>query len=573
MWPICFSRFIAVWALAFYLILSLTFFGRWINWSSFYFGYTTDSLLFVWFLHWWPFAITHGLNPFICRYVWFPAGYNVTWATSVPVLAILMWPVTALGGPVLSYNILAVTAPALAAWTAFLLIRDITRDWAASLLCGFLFGFCTPELLQLGQLNLSSVLLIPLILLLCLRRLQDRVKRKTFIILLSTSLALQLGISTEVLASLCLMGGLTWAVFAVFGSASERWSLFRLAIDIILCAPLTACITAPFLYYLVIGLADVPQIHPVWMQLMEALYLFVPVVPVHSGSAVLVSVSKQLRGFAPDYFTYVSAPVLAILSIHFCRHMGKPNIRALLILIVATALLSLGPELFVNGRLTGLKLPWIIFTHIPILCSLIPVRFLLYLSLAAAITVALWLTEPMSLTARLPRFALAGLGCIFLRPADVQILKSQWQTHPMFQDQTALYWSRWPDHPFFTAAHIQTVLGNMPNVLLLPDPDAGPGTAWQLDAGLSFTQSNGYIGFRPKSEQKWSNLDGFLLGGEPISDFGRIFASFCSAHQINYILIGPGAPTATVSAIDALGWKHYIDTGIEVVTIPRIILN
>jgi hypothetical protein len=247
-----------------YLALSLVFFGRNVNWSEYYFGYSTDSVSFIWFLKWWPYAISHGLNPFICKHVWFPSGYNMTWATSVPFLAILSWPITALGSPVLSYNILTLSAPAFAAWMAFLLGLELTKNWPAALVCGFLFGFSAPELSALtAELNLDTVFLIPLAVLLCLRRLRSSLNRWPFVIMLSLLLVAQLGISTEVLATLCLLGALTWVIFLLFTPAGKRNAFWRVAVDIAIAAPLVMILAAPFLYYLVKGLPDVPaQIAP-----------------------------------------------------------------------------------------------------------------------------------------------------------------------------------------------------------------------------------------------------------------------------------------------------------------------
>ncbi|HYP62905.1 MAG TPA: hypothetical protein VEQ16_03420, partial [Acidocella sp.] len=222
--------------LGLYLILSFSFLDNNVNLSEYYYGYSTDSLLFVWFLHWWPFALTHGLNPFLSNYAWFPTGYNFAWATSIPFYALLMWPVTSLGGPVLSYNILALSMPAFSAWTAYLLARDFTKNFAPALICGLLFGFSMPEMYQAGELNIGSIFFIPLAVLLCARRLQGRLGRKTFVILLSLLLAAQLGMSTEVLAMLCLMGALSWAIFLLFAPAAARPAFWRLAVDIALAA-------------------------------------------------------------------------------------------------------------------------------------------------------------------------------------------------------------------------------------------------------------------------------------------------------------------------------------------------
>ena len=77
-----------------YLLLSLLYFGAVGDYGRMYLGYGLDPVQFIWFLNWWPWAITHGLNPFISYYVWYPHGFNMTWATSMPVAALLMWPLT-----------------------------------------------------------------------------------------------------------------------------------------------------------------------------------------------------------------------------------------------------------------------------------------------------------------------------------------------------------------------------------------------------------------------------------------------------------------------------------------------
>src|SRR6185312_5071469 len=91
-------------------------------------GYLIDPEIFVWSLGWWPHAILHGQNPVITHAIWAASGVNLAWITSVPGLAILAAPVTLIAGPAVGYNVLAVLMPALAAWTAFLLCRHVTRS-------------------------------------------------------------------------------------------------------------------------------------------------------------------------------------------------------------------------------------------------------------------------------------------------------------------------------------------------------------------------------------------------------------------------------------------------------------
>jgi hypothetical protein len=565
-----FSRWLTILApLAFYLILSFAFFARDVNWSKYFFGYATDSVMFIWFLNWWPFAISHGLNPFICKYVWFPAGYNLTWATSVSFFALLAWPVTALGSPVLSYNILMLSAPALAAWTAFLLARELTGDWLASLVCGLMFGFSAPELLQvMAELNLDSVCLIPLALLLGVRRVRGSLQRWPFVISLSFLLVVQLGMSTEVLASLCIVGALTWVIFLLFAPAGERSAYWHIAVDVALAAPLVMILAAPFLYYLVKGLPDFPAtIHPSYFQQNDLLLYIISTLPIRSGWAALGSIAKQFAGFSPDNFTFASIPALLILIFYFYRYSRTAYVKALLVLICTIMLLSLGLRLEFNGKITHIPLPWMLLSHVPIIRSIGPYRFLTYFTLGNAIAAALWLTAAKTTPARVGRYALAGLACVLLPPAKVQVLRTPWQIQPIFAAQNEFKWSLWPADPFFTQEHIRQSLGNMPNVILLPAPVIGSGMAWQVNAGMSFTQAEGYVGYTLVPQQKWTDvLNDIAFGPQP--DFDMRFPAYCAAHKVDYILIGPGAPVSVVRAIEAFGWPHHVDQGIEVVKVP-----
>jgi len=91
-------------------------------------GLSSDPLLFIWFLAWWPFALAHHLPPLYSTFVWQPVGIDLVWTTCIPFLALLAAPVTLLGGPVLAYNLLNLLAPVLAAAGGYALCLYITRN-------------------------------------------------------------------------------------------------------------------------------------------------------------------------------------------------------------------------------------------------------------------------------------------------------------------------------------------------------------------------------------------------------------------------------------------------------------
>src|SRR6516225_8541004 len=247
-----------------YLLLSVLYFGTLGNYGRVYLGYGLDPIQFIWFLNWWPWAIAHGLNPFISYYVWYPHGFNMTWATSVPLAALLMWPLTWLYGAVVSYNVLSLLAPALSAWTGFLLARYLTRDTPASFIGGYLFGFSSYELGEMqNHLNLNMVFVVPLLVLLVVQRVRGDLSPPWFVVALALAMFFQLGFSSELLATTCFFGAMTWAIFLVFATKEgQRRRLWKVAGEIILAAGIMAMVAAPFLYFVMQNRADVPpQIH------------------------------------------------------------------------------------------------------------------------------------------------------------------------------------------------------------------------------------------------------------------------------------------------------------------------
>jgi hypothetical protein len=128
-------------------------------------GYYTngDPQVFIWGLAWYPYALSHGLDPIFTKVAWTPTGYNLAWSTTVPALAVLMWPATRLFGPLVSFNLLTLTAPVLGAFTAFLLCRYLAGTFWSALVGGYIFGFSPYELTELPtHLMLALIALVPL---------------------------------------------------------------------------------------------------------------------------------------------------------------------------------------------------------------------------------------------------------------------------------------------------------------------------------------------------------------------------------------------------------------------------
>ena len=143
----------------------------------------------MWGLAWWPHALLHGMNPFFTKALFAPDRLALGGDVTIPLAALVTAPITLLWGPIVSYNLLMLASPALAAFFAFLLCRYVTRSFAASLVGGYLFGFSAYMLGQLlGHLHLVLIFPIPAAVHLTLRAIDGRIGRRPFIVLLALCL-------------------------------------------------------------------------------------------------------------------------------------------------------------------------------------------------------------------------------------------------------------------------------------------------------------------------------------------------------------------------------------------------
>lgn len=84
----------------------------------------------LWYLKWWPYAITHHMNPFLVQNMWVPHGYNLAWQTGFPFPSLALWPITMTALVVATYNVLFTASFTLA--LGYLCSRVVfTSAWGA----------------------------------------------------------------------------------------------------------------------------------------------------------------------------------------------------------------------------------------------------------------------------------------------------------------------------------------------------------------------------------------------------------------------------------------------------------
>jgi hypothetical protein len=184
-----------------------------------------DPNFYIWSMRWWPYAISHGLNPLYSAQLGAPGGYNLAWATTAPSVAIVMWPVTAAFGPVVSFNLTLLLSPPVSAWAAFIVARRLTGRFWAALLAGAVYGFSTFELTHTwqGQPNITVIVLLPLMVCLVLLWWDGTLGRTGFVIWMAVALALEFYTFNEFFADMtAVLVAALMIGFAVAGREARR---------------------------------------------------------------------------------------------------------------------------------------------------------------------------------------------------------------------------------------------------------------------------------------------------------------------------------------------------------------
>jgi hypothetical protein len=438
-------------------------------------GYGRDPQIFVWSFAWMLHALETWQNPFYSHAIYAPTGINLAWATSVPGLALVFAPITALFGPDVSYNLSAVLAPALSAFTGYLLCRHVTRSTWASLVGGYLFGFSSYMLGQeQGHLHMTNVFLVPLIALATVRYLRGEIDGRGVGWRLGVLFGLQLWISTEIVitAALALGIGLVLA-FALVREA--RRPIRRIWLPLAGAVGLTALIGAPLVYYLATGFQS-QSINAPSMFDGDLLNFLLPTQFVWAGGQSFLSTSARFSGDTTEAGAYLGIPTLVIVLWYAFSARRSAVARFLIAALAIGVLLTLGTGLVVKGH-TDAWLPWRLVSHLPVLDNVLPARFALYVSLVASTIVALWAARRRNWAGWL----LSALAVAALVP---DLSRTYYVDRP----------ERWA---FFTDGIYKQCFPKNENVLILPYGFRGDSTLWQAETGFWFRMPEGYLAPNP----------------------------------------------------------------------------
>jgi hypothetical protein len=460
--------------------------GAWHAPSTTYVGEGPDPIQGMWAIGYVPFAVGHGLNPLVTTAMNSPAGFDLLWPDPFALPLLLFWPVTALFGATVTYNLAITIGLALASFFAYLVIRRWVPGVVAAACGGLLYGFSpymTGQLL--GHVSLVLAGMTPPLALMLLDEImvrQNRSPRRLGVLVALLAVA-QFFIAQEILLTEIVAAVVVTAVLVVTHRDQVRSR-------------------APFVLG-TLGVAAVPAVvvlaYPAWLQFFgpdhvlttgaihgtdiyvtDPANFVVPTVAQLLAPSFATGISSHFTGNASEWDAYLGIPLILLMLVATVRFWGVPVIRTAGIVAVIIAVLSLGPHINVDGHLLlAIPLPWWIAEHLPLLDDILPNRLMVYVDLAAAIIFAFSLRLVWLLRSSLALNVIVALAVLLPLAPDLPAPTTTLDTSTAFSGATSA-----------AALQLQGA-----TVLFEPYPslDYPDAMIWQRTAAYSFDMAGGYI--------------------------------------------------------------------------------
>jgi len=428
--------------LAIYGLLAFGLFAAtWAHPFSHVIGDGPDPPVFIWYLRWVPFALSHGLNPLLTSYLDFPDGINLMWQTSVPLLGLLLAPVTLTLGPIFAYNLLMTASMALAAWCGFLAFRRHVLRPSAAALGGLLFGFSPYVLGQsLGHPHVGVVFICPLMLI-AFEEAVLRQRRSPWRLgaMVGALAAAQLLISEEMLLTQALLAAMALAILirlrpdTVRMRAAYVLKVLGVAAGILTLVaawPLSMQFFGPQAVHGTLAASNVFVTDVAGLLLPTSLQAIAP--------SALTAVTDRFSGSQYEAGTFIGLPLLALLVLAVVRWWRTPVVQVASMLAALATALSLGVTFHLGGVTTGIpagllavaflamsrtragRLTPVIFgtawaglATLPLLRNVVPSRLMLYVFLFAGLLLAV-LVDRWNFASRRRTMAAAAVAALAL---------------------------------------------------------------------------------------------------------------------------------------------------------------
>lgn len=354
---------------------------------------TQDPKLNAWTLAWTPFALSHGVDPLFSHWVNVPFGANYAANVAIPLLALIVSPVTAVWGPVAATNFVISFSFFASAVTGYFFVRHWTTWRPAAFFGGLLFGF-SPYVVAEGSAHIHTmfVAFVPLIFIVLDEIIvRQRYSSRVLGLLLGLLVIAQYFVSTEVLVSTAVLA-LIALLFVVFCNRDRVRDHLLLAVRAVGTAlVLVAVVLAYPVWYSIRGPEHYTLVIPSGHYQADFLGALLPTSNQLISPTSAAAISDRFANNLSENAAYIGIPLLLLLlgTVVVCRRSKVTVVGFMLTLSAYT--LSLGSPLLVDNHDTGFPMPGAIFHHLPLLTGAVPARFDLFVFLFAALVMGIGL--------------------------------------------------------------------------------------------------------------------------------------------------------------------------------------
>jgi hypothetical protein len=486
-----------------------------------------DNDLMAWFMRYTANALAHGHLPaLVTTALNAPHGISVMWNTSVLFPAVVLTPVTLLGGPLVSLTVFATLGYAGSAAAMYWVLRRHGASVLAGALGGAVFGF-SPGMVSAGMAHyqLQFAVFVPLMVEAVLSIVTGRGRPLLVGAWLGVLAAAQLFTGEEMVSNAAIASLLLVAVLAVSRPSAVRARLRGTAIGLGVAAVVALLLCARALWIQFRG--PLTEHGSPWSIAAHGNGLAAFVNPqaqllFHTASSAAYAASNGAN--AAEYLAYLGPPLLIVVAAVTIRYWRDLRVRAAAVTWALLEVLSLG----VNGPL----LPFHWLQNLPLLGDMLPSRLAITADGAAAAVLAFGLDLAMSSASRAagprrdtgPRHAMPPPQATPLRRA-VPVVIALLAVLPLVPRPVAAVTAP-PVPTGWDTVFTRLDLPANASVLVVPAPYSHSGEAmlWQADTG-----------------QPGELIGGWFLGPLPS---GRAVSSYW----------GPQFTTETVMCLDAL-WQ------------------
>ncbi|TSE00737.1 glycosyl transferase [Skermania sp. ID1734] len=456
--------------------------GQWRDLTNGYLAKSgQDQTMWEWFFAVAAHSVAHLENPLGTTLQNFPLGVNMMANTAMFGVSIPLAPITLAFGPTVTFALVLTLGLFSTALAWYWLFSRHLVSRGAAFLGGALCGFC-PAMVSHANAHPNFVVLplLPIIASLLLRIVNGDARPRRSGLALGLLIAAQIALGEEPLLIFAVAFAIFAATYYLSAARGERRAGIRaarqrLARPLAIAAAVALALTCVPLWWQFFGAQSYRSIdHGMMGNDLKSLVQF----PSESLGGMF-SPGQNVAINPTEENAYFGWPLLLLVTITAIWLWRNRIARAATVTLLVTAVLSLGSELQIGKRSTGIPLPWRWVGNLPLLESVLETRFAMAAVPAIAIVLMLATDRVFRRGDRsLPLLWSAGLA-LSLVPLVPTVL-------PVIE--------RSPTPDFFTSGDWRPYLhGGSMVIVPLPRPEHADALRWQRESDFGFPIAAGYF--------------------------------------------------------------------------------